>query len=256
MKVNSPDSYDFDIIQIAKLLLKKFWVLVLCGILTLAIGLACVRLLVTPKYSSSVMLYVNNRSTAASVDKLAAGLSSSDLSVAQSLVDTYIVILKTRTTLNAVIEKAGVDYTYEQVKQMISAQSVDSTEVFSVKITCENPKVAQLLAATIGEVLPQQISSIVVGTSAKIVDYAVVDNEAVSPNYLIGAAILFILGAMAGCVAVVVRDMTDDIIHSEDYLLQTFDAPVLAVIPNLSAESHSSYMRRYANNTEANGKAE
>ncbi|MBQ3150425.1 MAG: hypothetical protein IJB86_04180 [Clostridia bacterium] len=250
MKVNSPDSYDFDIIQIAKLLLRKAWMIALCAVLAVVIGISCAFFFVTPKYSSSVMLYVNNRSTSASVEKIAAGLSSSDLSVAQSLVDTYIVILRTRTTLNEVIKKAGVDLSYEQVNEMISAESVNSTEVFSITVTSENPETAQLLAKTIGEVLPAKISSIVVGTSAKLVDNAIVNKKQVSPNYIICFIICFMAGAVLGCAIVIIRDITDDVIHSEDYLLQTFDAPVLAVIPNLSAESASSYMRRYATNSD------
>lgn len=253
MKVNSPDSYDFDIIQIAKLLLRKAWMIVVCGVLVAAIGLSCAYFFVTPKYSSSVMLYVNNRSTSASVEKIAAGLSSSDLSVAQSLVETYIVILRTKDTLNEVIKKADVKYSYDAVNEMISAESVNGTEVFSVTVTSEDPETSRLIAATIGEVLPAKISSIVVGTSAKLVDSAIVNKRQVSPNYLICAVLCFIIGAILGCAVIIIRDITDDIIHSEDYLLQTFDAPVLAVIPNLSAESHSSYMRRYASN-DSNGK--
>jgi len=254
MKVNSSDSYDFDIIQLAKLLLRKAWVIILCGVLVTAIGLSSAYFFVTPKYSSSVMLYVNNRSTSASVEKIAAGLSSSDLSVAQSLVETYIVILRTRNTLEEVIEKSGVKYSYNDVNEMISAESVNGTEVFSITVTSEDPEESKLLAKTIGEILPTKISGIVVGTSAKLVDSAVANKKQVSPNYIICTIISFMIGAILGCAIIIIRDITDDVIHDEDYLLQTFDAPVLAVIPNLSAESHSSYMRRYASPDDGNGK--
>ncbi len=246
MKVNSSDSYDFDIIQIAKLLLRKAWMIILCGVLAAVIGISGAYFLVTPKYSSSVMLYVNNRSTSASVEKIAAGLSSSDLSVAQSLVETYIVILRTRNTINEIKDKAGVDFSYEDINEMISAESVNGTEVFRITVTSENPETSKLIAQTIGEILPAKIANIVVGTSAKLVDSPIVNKKQVSPNYIICIALSFIVGAFIGCAVIIIRDITDDIIHGEDYLLQTFDAPVLAVIPNLSAESHSSYMRRYA----------
>ena len=254
MKVNSSDSYDFDIIQIAKLLLRKAWIIALCAVLAVAIGISAAFFFVTPKYSSSVMLYVNNRSTSASVEKIAAGLSSSDLSVAQSLVETYIVILRTRNTLNEVIEKSGVNCSYEDLNEMITAEAVNGTEVFSVTVTSEDPEASRLLAKTIGEVLPTKISNIVVGTSAKLVDNAIVNKNQVSPNYIVCAIISFLAGAILGCAIIIIRDITDDIIRSEDYLLQNYDVPVLAVIPNLSAESHSSYMRRYATSDNENVK--
>ena len=49
--------------------------------------------------------------------KASVSFSASELSAAQRLVDTYIVILKSIPTLERVIEKAGVNYTYEQLQQ-------------------------------------------------------------------------------------------------------------------------------------------
>ena len=71
-------------------------------------------------------MYVNNSNLSVG----STSISLTDLNAAQSLVDTYIVILKSRPTLEDVIEKANVSYTYEQLESMISASSVDGTEGF------------------------------------------------------------------------------------------------------------------------------
>ena len=42
------------------------------------------------------------------------------------------MILKSRTALNAVIEEADLDYTYEELEKMITASAVNSTEVFEI----------------------------------------------------------------------------------------------------------------------------
>lgn len=72
------------------------------------------KFLIVPLYESKAMMYVNNSSL--SLGNTSFSISSGELSAAQSLVETYIVILKSRLTLNAVIEKADLPYTYEELK--------------------------------------------------------------------------------------------------------------------------------------------
>ena len=169
-------------------------------------------------------------------------ISQGELTAAQSLIKTYAVILSTRTTLNDVIEQSGVSYTYEQLKGMISAQSVNSTEVFSITVTSPNPREAELLANTIVRILPEKIAAIVEGSSARIVDYAVAPAGKASPNLSKNALTGAMVGFVLACGIVVIMELMDDQIHDPDYLIQTYDIPVLAVIPDLlSASSTNDY---------------
>ena len=50
------------------------------------------------------------------------------------------------------------------------------------------------------------------------------------------------LGFVLACGIVVIMELTDEQIHDSDYLIQTYDIPVLAVIPDLlSATSTNDY---------------
>ena len=40
---------------------------------------------------------------------------------------------------------------------------------------------------------------------------------------------------------VLLRDFNDTIIHNEDYLLSTYDVPILATIPDLNAKTPRKY---------------
>ena len=125
---------------------------------------------------------------------------------------------------------------------MISAASVNGTEVFSIRVISTNPKEAELLANTIARILPEKIASIVEGSSARIVDYAVEpakkDSPSLSKNTLIGA----VLGFALVCGVVVVLELLDEQIHDSDYLTATYGIPVLAVIPDLlSTKSKNDY---------------
>ncbi len=234
------DVVEIDVVKLLKALLHRAWAVILAVVVFASGAFVYTRYLVTPMYRASVLMYVNSSDISVGGTKLS--ISQSDLMAAQSLVDTYAVILKTRTTLNDVIEKAQLGYDYETLVKNISAAAVNGTEVFQIDVVDANPEQATLIANTIAQVLPEKISSIVEGTSARIVDMAVVPHQKDSPsttkNVLLGAVIGFVLA----CGIVVVQELIDDKIHDSDYLMQAFDLPVLAVIPDLlNAPRNSKY---------------
>lgn len=133
------------------------------------------RFIITPMYTASALMYVNNNSL--SVGSTKVSLSYSDLTAAKSLVDTYVVILNARTTLNEVIRTSGVDYTYKEMRDMVSAGAVNSTEVVQIDVTMPDPQEAERVANTITKVLPGRIADIIDGSSARVVDTAVAPSQ-------------------------------------------------------------------------------
>ncbi|MCD7889990.1 MAG: Wzz/FepE/Etk N-terminal domain-containing protein [Oscillospiraceae bacterium] len=235
---SNKDYVEIDLMRLMKAVWQKAWAVVLATLFGGIIAFAFVTLAVTPLYESKVLMYVNNSSLDLSTTSFS--ISSSDISASQSLVDTYAVILSTRTILNQVIEEADLDYDYDELVEMIETSAVDSTEVFQVVVTSPDPKEAALIANTIAEVFPDVIDDIVEGSSAKIVDYAVIPTEKASPSVttytLVGALIGFII-----CVGViVVLELMDNLIHNEDYLLTNYkNIPVLASIPDMDITTSS-----------------
>lgn len=237
---NETGELEIDLLRMAQALWKKAVGIVIAGVLAAVVALGYTAFFVTPLYKAEALMYVNSNNI--SVGSTKVSISQAELSAAQTLVDTYIVILNTRATLSEVIAQTKVNYSYEQLKKMISAQSVNSTEVFSITVTSPDPKEAEVLANAIAQILPQKIASIVEGSSARIVDYAVEPTEKASPSLRGNALLGFVLGVILACGVVIIREMLDDVIHDSDYLIQTYDIPVLAVIPDLlSSQSANAY---------------
>ena len=130
-----------------------------------------------------------------------------------------MVILNSRNVLNDVIEESGVDYSYKELKSMISAAPVDSTEVFEVVVTSTNPEEAELIANSICSVLPQKIASIVESSSVRIVDSAVLPEKKSSPNVTMYALVGMLAGFAVSCVVVIILKLRDNSITSADYLI-------------------------------------
>lgn len=194
--------YTIDVLYVVKSLWKRIWIVVLCGIMTAAIGFLISAFCITPTYSSNIKLYVNNKSF--SLETTNPSISISDLTAAQSLVKTYGEILNSRTTLERVIEKSGVDYSWKELSEMIECSASNNTEIMLVTVTCEDPYVASNIANTIADVLPQRISEIIDGASMKIVDSAIPDLEKVAPSITTFTAIGLALGIVLSVIVLII----------------------------------------------------
>ena len=217
----------------------RAWLVILAGILgAMVVGVAT-YLFVTPQYQSSAMFYVNNSSF--SVGDASLDITSGDISASKELVESYIVILKTRESLNDVIDYAGVNRSYAQMRNMISASSVNSTEIFEVVVTSPDPEEAEKIADAIAYILPKRISSIIEGTSAKVVDSAVIAASPSSPNYIKNCLLGFMLGVVFSIAWIILREMFNNMIRSEEDVAQACKYPILAAVPDMLAPSKGKY---------------
>lgn len=245
---NSREYYTIDVMHIVKTLWKRVWVIALCGLLAASIGFSIAAFGIAPSYSSYIKLYVNNSSI--SLGNTNFSISASELTAAQSLVRTYGDILDSRSTLERVIEKAGVDYTWKDLSRMITYEPSNETEIMLVTVTCLNPYEASKIANTIAEVLPVRISEIIDGASMEVVDSAIPDIDKVAPSITNYTALGLIIGVLISTIVLTVVALMDDTIHDEEYVIRSYDYPILGKVPDLlnsgSGKSYAYYSRRYA----------
>lgn len=250
---NNNQEIEIDLQRLLGALLNKAWLIGTVAIVCAVAALLSTILFITPKYQSAAMFYVNNNSV--SLGEAALSITASDISASKSLVDSYIVILKTRETLNDVIDYAGVERTYGAVKGMISASAVDSTEIFQVVVTSEDPQEAKEIADAIAYILPKRIASIIEGTSAKVVDSAVLPSGPCSPGYTKNTMLGFAIGLVAAVVFVTLRVMMDITIRTEEDIAQSCKYPVLAAVPDMVAhsdgESRPAFLKRKSDGSES-----
>lgn len=237
-KINR-EYYTIDILHIVKSLWSKAWLIILSGLLAAAIGFGVSSFVITPTYSSSVKLYVNNSSFA--LGNTSFSISSSEITAAQSLVRTYGEILGSRSTLERIIDKAGVDYSWHELADMIVSQPSNDTEIMKVTVTCEDPYVASKLANTIAEVLPVRISEIIDGASMEVVDSAIPNLSKVAPSITKYTAVGMILGVLFTMIIIIIAALLDGTIRDEEYVLKTYDYPILGKVPDLLGPGSKAY---------------
>lgn len=113
--------------------------------------------------------------------------------------------MENRTTLEEVIEKSKVDYTYKELSDMIEANSVNETEVMQVTVTSEDPYEASEIANVIAEVLPKRISEIIEGSSMEVVDAGVPNLQKISPSISKYTILGFLIGAFIAVILVFIE---------------------------------------------------
>ena len=233
---------EIDLSRMLGALVSKAWLLGIVAVVCAIATFLGTLFLVTPKYQSTAKFYVNNSSWSSLGEVTLESISTGDISAARGLVKTYIVILNTRETLSDVIDYAGVNLTYGQLRGMVTAQAVNDTEVFEVVVTSPDPVEAEKIANAIGYILPNRIKDIVDGTSAKLVEAAVVATSPSSPSYTKNTMIGCLLGLVLTAALIILRELLDITIRTEEDVSLSCSHPVLAAVPNMEANSKS---RRY-----------
>ena len=240
-KIKQKQEREVDVKRVVNAVWRRKWLVCVAAFMAAIITLLGTLFFVKPKYESSAMFYVNNSSI--SVGGTSLDLTNSGLSASKSLVKSYIIILKTRSTLEAVIDYAGVDQTYESLEKMITAASVDDTEIFKVTVTSTDPVEAEKIANAITYILPKQIDTTIVGSTAKVVDLPIVPRDPSAPSYRNNTLIAFILGLVLSVSVIVVREIFDVTIREESDITEGQDYPILASVPDMNAHSKGGYYR-------------
>ncbi|MBP5342466.1 hypothetical protein J6Y73_00840 [bacterium] len=232
--------------DLLKVFTRRWWLIALASVIGAIVGFVLVLLVTEQTWKASCMVYVNNNNfNIGSVN-----LSMSDISANRSLVDSYSVIIKSRGTIDTVIDQTetNLDYDYDTLSKLIVVGSVNNTEIFSVSVTCPDEADSINLANEFFRVIEDKVPDIIEGTSVKLVDPAVIA-EPVSRGFTKSALIGFLIGFVVICAIVFVNDLfIDDTIDSADWIKQTFgdEIPLLAIVPDTSVENHKgSYYRKH-----------
>lgn len=214
--------------EIFMILWNKVGVIILCTLIGGMAAFGVSAYIIDPTYTSRVSMYVNSNT-----ERENTIASLNDINASQKLVSTYIEILKSDNVLSKVIAETGFDYTPGEVRKMLTANAVNGTEIFEVKVTTEDAEKAAVIANTIAAVAPEEIIRVVKAGSVELIDEAMPATSPSSPNVLLNTLIGIMLGGVLSVLGVLVAAMLDNRIKNEEDLKKAFDLPILGTIPDL-----------------------
>ena len=236
-----------DLLKLCKVLLNKAWLLIIVALLFAIVSFVVTKNMIKPEYQATSKLYVFNKSDVGTTG----AVSSSDISTSKILVNTYIVVLQSDSVLGQVVDtiseyqgKEGFEYlgtepyTTGQLRQMISAGSINSTESFSVTVTAHDPYQAKFINDAILYFLPDEIIRVVKAGAVEIIDKASIPTKPSSPSIMKNTVLGGFVGGVLTAAIIVVMSLFDNLIHTEEDLQSEFpDINVIGVIPDYKSDS-------------------
>ncbi len=227
------EGFEIDLQKLLGACLNKWWLFVVTAVIAGMLSFWYTTCFVTPMYQANVTVYVNNIRRGEDI----AYLSGTNLMAAQQLVATYIQIIGSDAVLTKVADETGMDLSPKDIRKVMSARQIGETELFKFSIVHPDPDQAAKIANAIAEIAPQEIESFVAGTSAKIVDYAVVPENPASPSLIKNCVLGTAMGMMLVFAYVLIQFLMDVRIKDEGDLTSLFAFPVLGQIPVFTTDN-------------------
>ena len=234
------EGFEIDLQKLLGACLNKWWLFVVAAIIAGMLSFWYTTCFVTPMYQANVTVYVNNIRRGEDITYL----SGTNLMAAQQLVPTYIHIIGSDAVLTKVANETGLNISAKDIRKIMSAKQIGETELFKFSIVHPDPSQAEQIANAIAEIAPAEIESFVAGTSAKIVDYAAVPENPVSPSLFKNCVLGMAMGIMLAFVYVFIQFILDVRIKDEEDLTSLFSFPVLGQIP-VFATDNTKYKGRH-----------
>lgn len=218
-----------DLRDIFYILKKRFWIIILAGIVAGAAGFAITKFGMTPVYQSSAMLIVNKDNS--SISPGSQQVTYNDILMTQKLVKTYTIILQSDTVLSKVINSLDLDKTTSELKKAISITGVNETEVLKITVSSHDPEEAAMIANELVVQAPEEIIRTAKVGSVETIDSARVPETPVKPSLPQNMAISVFLGLALTTGIIFLIEYLDNTIKTDEDIKQKYGLPVLGILP-------------------------
>lgn len=210
------------------LLWKKKTKLILSAFVGAVIGFIFTYFFVNPIYTATAKMYVFNDTYNTNEY-----ISSSDLTVSKSLVDTYIIIIESYPVLDKVkdeVDDKYKDITSGEILSMIDAGAINGTEAFYVSVKSDDPQKSTDIANAIIKVAPSEIIRVVKAASVEIIEEARMPSGAFWPvkrnAFVTGVAALAVM-----VIWILLFAALDTTVKNSDVLINNFNISLLGTVP-------------------------
>lgn len=203
---------EISLVELFDILKKHLNLIIVTTIATTVIAALYTFFLVTPMYQSSTQMLVTQSSSEN------ASVTQSDINTSISLINTYEDVIRNDVILNPVIEELELDTTPGLLREQISVQTGNNSQVFSIAVEDENPYRAAEIANTTADIFQTEIFDIMNVDNVTIISAANPNLNQASPNNILNIVIGFMLGAMLGIGLVFIRELTDNTVKSAEYV--------------------------------------
>ncbi len=216
-----------DMAKIFRHIVRKWYLIVIAGILAGVIGFCYANFYITPTYRAKSVMLVELRNS--HYDEM----NYEQVSIAQKYISTFTDIIRTNYVLEDVIKKLNLKESPSSLASKIQAHENEETFLITVTITHTDPKKALEILQALDDSVVDKVVEKFGSTYVQEWDKPVVSSSPVSPN----VSRYTILGGMAGVIIalalIILIALLNNKVKSVSDLQRIVDIPVLGVVPSL-----------------------
>ena len=224
---------EFTLKDLFEVFIPKLWLIVLIGLVLALVAAVKTEFVDEDTYTSYSLMYVYRDDQPADVN---------DLDVADHMIEIYTLIIRSDDFLNSVINdlsEENQNLTPAYLRNVVSISRIGNA-TFKISVTTTDAALSCEIATAIEDKAYVEISKRIPNSLRLLAPQSPTIAKAPdSKGTIKNAAIFFAIGAAVAIVLVWVLNLLDVTIHNKKKLVDTFDIPVLAVIPRHVIHSKS-----------------
>ena len=223
------DSENFiNVFAVFKLVLKRFYLIVISGLIMAIAVFLIVSIFVSPTYECRTTFYVYNYSNSSSIN-------NSDVQAAKSLAVTYSKILKNNAVLDAIVKDVSDTHGYsrKELRDTIIVSDVQDSQLIEIAVRTKNADLSYEIANSVVKNAPKEILRIAKVGSVEAVNQPEYSNKKTSPKTLYDAVLGFIGGMIISFGILCLKFFSDATVYTGEDVEKTVGESVLGQIPEI-----------------------
>lgn len=226
---------ELDLKELFNIFWSKKVEIILITLILLVVGVIYSFSFVIPKYKASTTLVLATLNDESSKSSTGTAITQTDLTLNSNLVSTYSELIKSKTVLREVIDNLNIkDIDEEELKKNIKVSSVSDTEIIEISVINKNASYASRIANEIARVFTDKVAEIYNINNVHVVDKAEIEEEPYNINHIKDIIIFAFIGFVLAIAKVLITNMLDNTIKTEQDVEKSTGLLVLAEIPEFA----------------------
>lgn len=222
------DEFQIDLTELFYRMIERMRYIVVAAVAGAVIAALFTMMFITPKYTATSKIYVKNNESA--------GLNLADLQIGSYLAADYMEVFSNWHVHEQVIEKLDLDYTYDELSDMINIVNPNDTRILYVEITSANAAEAQAMANAYASVAKEFIAEKMETSEPTTFEEALLPSAPTSPSLTLNTLLGLFAGLVISCGWIVIQYLKDDRIRTSDDVERFSGLTTLGMMPLQTAE--------------------
>lgn len=221
---------ELDLKELFSIFWNKRLEILLITLIFLVIGIVYSYFGVKPEYKASTnMVLVQSSATSKNGES---AITTTDITMNSKLISTYSALIKRNAVLGKVASNLNLsEEEIEKVKDKITVKSVQDTEIIEITVKDKDPNFAAKVANEIATVFSEKIVEIYNMSNVYILDKAEPETQPCNINHGKDIAIFALIGLVISVMVILVLNMLDTTIKTEEDIEKATKLMVLTLIP-------------------------